>query len=125
MEWGHCTPASTKSSHGVNIFEDIITPVESPVVSEQADAVPPVYLPALSRSFQIIEREILSPTLSIIANPSYSPSPVADSDEDDASSGEINNPTELMSIIRFAQRNDCNLNFLLPMINLSDEFPSP
>ena len=94
-------------------------------MSEQPDAVPPVYLPALLRNFQIIEREILSPTLSIIANPSYSPSPVANSDDDDASSGEINNPTELMSIIRFAQRNERNLNFLLPMINQSDEFPSP
>ena len=109
----------------VSIFEDIITPAESPVVSEQADAVPPVYLPALSRSFQIIEREILSPTPSVIANPSYSPSPVADSEDDDASSREINNPTELMSIIRFAQRNERYLNFLLTMINLSDEFPSP
>ncbi len=67
----------------------------------------------------------MSATLSIIANPSYSPSPVADSDDDDASLGEINNPMELMSIIRFAQRNERNLNFLLTMINLSDEFPSP
>ena len=109
----------------VSIFEDIITPTESPVASEQADAVPPVYLPALSRSFQIIERKILSPTLTIIKNASYSPSPVADSEDDDASSGEINNPTELMSIIRFAQRNDRNLNFLLTIITLSDEFHSP
>ena len=38
------------SEQVVNIFEDIITPVESPVVSEQADAVMPVYFPALSRS---------------------------------------------------------------------------
>ena len=72
-------------------------------MSEQADAVPPVYLPHCRETFKIIEREILSATLSIIANPSYSPSLVADSDDDNASSGEINNPTELMSIIRFAQ----------------------